>query len=63
MVAEGLYRSGDVTFFIAATEETELFILLRNKIIFNFGKYEIKEIFPHMFEDELYIYEVRTSRV
>lgn len=63
MVTEGLYRSGDYTFYVPASEEVQCFLARRNKILFTFQKFEIHEILPHMHGDTLFAYEVRTKRI
>lgn len=63
MVQEGSYHSGDMIFYIAADETTKEVIKERNKIIYDLGKYEIKEIFPHTHTETLFVFEVRAQRV
>ena len=64
MVQEGLYRSGDALFFISVNEKTKCGIKQKNKIIYNYQKFEIMEIVPHEHDgDTTFIYEVRAQRI
>jgi hypothetical protein len=63
MVQEGLYRSGDIIFWIKADDVTPDILKFRNKVIFNLAKYEIMEVFQHRHDDYDFVYEVRGKKI
>jgi len=63
MVQEGLFRSGDIIFWFGADDVNKCALKFRNKIKFDFQKFEIMEIIPHRYDDLLLMYEVRAKKV